>query len=127
MKRPRGTPPGRPSALLAMVRPDLVYDRNRYRCTACGRRRIRRAFGDNKSRPDGRALQCRQCKAEASTRARARSKREISKLRNLATRPGFHMERRRLRPGDKERTLTHLPRTKTATGWRSPIHPRKNG
>lgn len=74
---------------LAMIRPDLADSRVRYRCTSCGRRRIRRAFGDNKARPDGRALQCRQCKREQSRKARARSKRKIARIVGRLRRAGL--------------------------------------
>lgn len=78
MKRADRTPPC--GAFLAMIRPDLADSSVRYRCTACGRRRIRRAFGDNKQRPDGRAVQCRQCKREQSRKDRARARRQWQKL-----------------------------------------------
>jgi hypothetical protein len=57
------------------------YDRQRKRCTKCGRRRFRKFFGQNSARPDGLHAWCRDCKAAAARAARARSKREIEQLR----------------------------------------------
>lgn len=73
-------------AIVEMVRPDLTDNKTRYRCTSCHRRKLRRHFGDNRTRPDGRAVQCKKCKRDASKAARDRSKAEIAKMRILVSR-----------------------------------------
>lgn len=55
----------------------------RYPCTKCKGRKVRKSFGDNASRPDGRALQCRTCKADASRKARASLRRDLRAIRRF--------------------------------------------
>lgn len=71
-------------AIVEILRPDLTDNKTRYRCTSCHRGKLRRHFGDNRSRPDGRALQCKKCKRDASKADRDALKREIAKLRKSA-------------------------------------------